>query len=152
MLAPAQLAALRAYIDADPTFAPWIAGGNDQQIADEINRRTVPVVGSVSRSRFAMWCGATGLRAAIADHAANQASQLRSIALTLEDFLLGGVADELHLSDPVNQAMVGAWVQAGALTQPQADELIALATTQQPVFGHAIGNIDVACAFGRMGV
>lgn len=145
-------AALRAYIDTDPTFAPWVAGGNDQQIADAINARTVPVVGGVGRSRFAMWCGATGLRSAIADHAANAASPLRAIALTIQDFLLGGVSDAIHLDDPQNQAMLGAWVSVGALTQAQADELIGLATTQQPVFGQTISNIDVACAFGRTGV
>ena len=144
--------ALHDYIIADPVFAPWIAGGNDQQIADEINTRTVAVVGSVSRAKFAMWCGATGVRVAIEDHAANPASPLRASALTLKDFLLGGVADSLHIADPMNAAMLAGWIAAGAITQAQADQLVAMATTQEPVFGQQIGNIDVARAFGRWGI
>lgn len=144
--------ALKTYIDSDSVFAPWIEGGNDQQIADEINSRSVFKVGSVSRSRFAMWCGATGLRAVIQDHAENSQSPLRAVCLTLLDFLQGGVSDELHLDDPMNQVMLGAWVQAGALTQDQVDALTVLATTAEPVFGRAVNNLDVAKAYGRMGV
>lgn len=150
-MTPAQLAALAAYIAADPVFAPHLAAGSDQQIADIINARTEPVVGGVSRARFAIWAGSTGLRAVIADHAATQGSPLRSIALTLTDFLVGGVADTLDLSDISNQQMLGAWVAVGALTQAQADELIALATTDQPVFGH-LSNTDIARALGRNGL
>jgi hypothetical protein len=146
-----QLAALAAEITSNPVYADWIANGNDQQIADALNATTRPVVGSLSRSRFSMWCGVSGLRAAIADHAANPASPLRAVALTVQDFLLGGVADSIDFADPANQAMLQAWVQAGALTQAQVDELLALATTQQPVFG-TVSNLDVARALGRTGV
>jgi hypothetical protein len=146
-----QLAALAAEITSNPTYAEWVANGNDQQIADALNATTQPVVGSLSRSRFSMWCGVSGLRAVIADHAANPASPLRAVALTVQDFLLGGVADSIDFSDPANQAMLQAWVQAGALTQVQVDELLALATTQQPVFG-TVSNLDVARALGRTGV
>ena len=145
-------AALKTYIEADQTFDAWVLGGNDQQIADEINARTVDKVGGVSRAKFAMWCGVTGLRAAIADHAANPQSPLRSVALTIQDLLLGGVASELDMADATNQAMLGAWVHAGALTQTQADDLTAMATTQVPVFGQHISNLDVAKAFGRTGL
>jgi hypothetical protein len=141
-------AELKAYIEADPTFADYIAGGNDQDIAVAISARTVPVIGAVSRAKFAMWAGVTGLRASIQTHADAVDSPLRSIALTLLDFLQGGVSDELHLDDPANQAMLDAWIQAGALTQTQADDLMALATADQPVFG-SVSNLDVATAFGR---
>jgi hypothetical protein len=139
---------LRAYIEAQPEFVALIASGADQQICDEINTRTVPVVGSVSRARFAMWAGATGLRAVIQDHADNAQSPLRSVSLTLLDFMRGA-ADSLDLSDPLNQQMLAVWVQSGALNQTQADDLIALATTQQPLAGRLLGNIDIARAFGR---
>jgi hypothetical protein len=138
--------ALKDYIEADATFANDIAIGSDAGIADKINARSVSAVGGVTRSRFSMWCGATGLRGAIEDIAANPAHPLRSVALTVKDFLLGGVSDSLDLSDPVNQMMLGAWVQAGALTQVQADELIAMATVSQPVFGQNISHQDVAKA------
>lgn len=144
---------LRAYIDARPEFASWIAGGNDQQITDAINDTTVPVIGNVSRSKFAMWCGITGLRAKIEAHANNAASPLQSIALTIKDFLLGGSGvDAVNMGDPTNVAMLDAWIQAGALTTGQKDDLIVMATTNQPVFGQLLQNMDVAKAFGRMGM
>lgn len=143
--------ALRAYIDSDPVFLPLIAVGDDQGIADIINARTAPVVGMVPRSIFSMWCGVTGLRSAIEDAAGTAGHPLRSIALTVLDFLRGGVSEALDFADSRNQEMLGAWVQAGALTQPQADELVSLATTDQPVFGY-LHNLDIARAFGRMGV
>ena len=142
-------AELRAYIEAQPEFAAYIAGGNDQQICDEINARTVPVVGGVDRSRFAMWAGKTGIRAVIQDHAETTGSPLRSICLTLLDFLQGGVSDELAMNEPDNQQMLGVWVALGAITQEQADDLIAMATTPQPLAGKVLSNIDIARAFGR---
>lgn len=139
-------AALKTYIEADPVFADHVASGWDAEIARIINERTVPVLGSVSRARFAMWCGATGLRAVIQDHADNPTSQLRSIALTLLDFLQGGVSDSLDMADASNQAMLAAWVSTGEITQPQADELLAMATTDQPIFGQPVHHLDIAKA------
>ena len=145
-------AELRAYIEAQPEFAAFIAGGNDQDICDAINLRTVPVVGSVARSKFSMWCGSTGVRSKIQDHADNPASPLRAISLTLLDFLQGGVSEALDLADSTNQQMLGVWVALGEIAQTQADELIAMATTQEPIAGRQLGNVDIAKAFGRMGV
>lgn len=142
---------LRAYIEAQPEFADYIAYGQDLQICDAINLRTVPVVGGVSRARFAMWAGKTGIRAAIQYHADTQSSPLRSICLTLLDFLQGGVSDELAMNEPDNQQMLAVWVQLGEITQAQADDLMALATTQQPVAGRVLSNGDIALAFGRNG-
>lgn len=138
--------ALKTYIQADPAFPALIAIGSDAGIADAINARSVQVVGTISRADFAKWCGATGLRAAIQDHADNSASPLRSIALTILDFLRGGVSETLDMADTSNQMMLDAWVQAGALTQIQADQLIVMATHSQPVFGQTIGHSDVAKA------
>lgn len=142
-------AELRAYIEAQPEFAAFIASGNDQGICDAINLRTIPVVGSVARSKFSMWCGSTGVRSKIQDHADNPASPLRAISLTLLDFLQGGVSEALDLADATNQQMLGVWVALGEITQTQADELIAMATTEQPLAGRTLSNIDIACAFGR---
>jgi type IV secretory pathway VirB2 component (pilin) len=142
-------AELRAYIEAQPEFADFIANGNDQQICDAINQRMVPVVGGVSRSRFAMWAGKTGIRATIQDHAGTQGSPLRAICLTLLDFLQGGVSESLDLSEPDNQQMLGIWVAMAEITQSQADDLIAMATTLQPMAGRILGNIDIARALGR---
>lgn len=144
--------ALRAYIDADPAFVGWIAGGNDQQIADEINARTVGSVSHLPKAAFSVWVGKSGLRAAIEDHASNAQSPLRSIALTIKDFLQGSVPDFIDFSIPDNLTMLDAWVTAGAITTDQKNQLLALATVQLPIFGRLVSNIDVAIAFGRTGV
>ena len=109
-------------------LAPHIASGNDAAIADVLNRRDIPALGAVDRATFAMWVGATGLRAAIQDHADAVGSPLRSVSLTLLDCLQGGVANSLDMSSAQHQMMLGAWVQTGAISQAQHDELLALAS------------------------
>ena len=109
-------------------LAQHVAAGNDAAIADILNRRYILVTGCVDRATFAMWCGSTGLRAAIQDHAGNAASPLRAIALTLLDFLQGGVAPSLDLAKPANLGMLAAWVAAGAITPEQRTELMEMAT------------------------
>jgi hypothetical protein len=150
-MTPAEIIALRAHIDATPTYADWVANGNDQQIAEAVSALTAPVVGGVSRSRFAMWAGKTGVRSVIQDHANTVGSPLRSISLTLLDFLQGGVSDSLDFAEADNQMMLAVWIQMAAITQAQADDLLAMATTEKPVFG-AVSNTDIAVAFGRTGM
>lgn len=150
-MTPAEIIALRAHIDATPAYADWVANGNDQQIAEAVSALTAPVVGGVPRSRFAMWAGKTGIRAVIQDHAYTVGSPLRAICLTLLDFLQGGVSDELAMNESDNQYMLSKWVEINAITQQQADDLLAMATTQMPVFG-AVSNTDIAVAFGRTGL
>lgn len=90
-------------------------------------------VGSVSRAVFSMWCGRTGLRAAIEEHAANVNSPLRSIAITLEDFLRGGTTDAVDFGHPDNIYMLEVWGQAGAISVEQAAEIIELASEPDPI-------------------
>lgn len=89
-------------------------------------------VGSVTREQFAGWAAGNGLRAKIEDCAGTPGHPLRSIALTLLDVLRGGFTG-IDLSSASNQAMLAAWVAADAITQAQADELITLATTPDPI-------------------
>jgi len=90
-------------------------------------------VGSVSRAIFSMWCGRTGLRVAIEDHARNTESPLRSIAITLEDFLRGGTTAAVDFGHPDNIYMLNVWEQAGAITSEQVQEIITLATEPDPI-------------------
>jgi hypothetical protein len=161
-------AALQDFILADPELsalagAPGPNGdypeSQDQTIVDVLRSRTVPVYGPISRADFGVWAASTGVRAVIQDHADNQASPLRSSALTLLDFLRGGLAPSLDFGRPENLAMLEAWVQAGAIStgeQGQKEALLALATQQISVAeqqGFAgLGNLDVARALGRHGV
>ena len=90
-------------------------------------------VGSVSRAVFSMWCGRTGLRVAIENHANNVDSPLRSIAITLEDFLRGGTTDAVDFGHPDNMYMLEVWGNAGAISVEQAAEIITLATIPDPI-------------------
>ena len=96
-------------------------------------------VGQVDRADFAMWAAVNGMRSKIEDHAANSQSPLRDAALACRD-LIQGAANSIDFSLTPNQTMLGAWVQVGALTQAQADTLLALATRPAP-----ITEFDVRC-------
>lgn len=136
-------AQLLALIDersaADPAFAALVAGRIDADIAAALSASRTRV-GSVQRQDFAIWCAATGLRAAIEDAANTAGHPLRSVALTLLDLLRGGVADTIDFSLPENLGMLGGWVDAGGCTQAQADALLAMATTADPIGVDAVSD------------
>lgn len=122
------LVALRDEIETGPlaeSLAPLVSAGNDGAIAALLNADYATETGSISRAMFAIWAAQTGMRSAIRDHALNINSPLRSIAITLEDFL-GGAADSLDFAMSENQTMLAAWVSVGGCTQEQADSLLAL--------------------------
>lgn len=102
------------------------AGGADATIVTILNQPRYDVYGDVSRAVFAMWCGSTGLRTVIQQHADNLASPLNAAALTILDFLRGGVAESIDFAIDDNQQMLGAWVSADGISQAQADELLAM--------------------------
>ena len=121
--------ALKTFIETN--YPSDAAEGNDGIILAQLNAASGTTTQSVERSIFAMWAGVTGLRAAIQDHADNVASPLRSIALTLLDFLQGGISDNLNLSMQANIDMLNSWVAATAITTQQRDDLLTLA--QKPI-------------------
>lgn len=146
------MAALQTEILSGPisaSLASFVADGNDGAIAALLNADYATETRSISRSLFAIWCAQTGMRAAIRDHALNVDSPLRSIAITLEDFL-GGAADSLDFAKPENQGMLAAWVAAGGCTQTQADSLLALCqvavSRAYQVVGKSVTATDVAQA------
>lgn len=104
-------------------YAALISAGDTAGIAELITQTTADAPGSVSRAWFAMWAGRTGLRGRIEDAAADKGSPLRSIALTLLDFLRGGVAESLDLANQANVEMLDAWEMAGAITADQRTQL-----------------------------
>lgn len=108
-----------------------LAGGDVHAIANAVSVGRVRV-GQVDRADFAMWAAVNGMRSKIEDHAANSQSPLRDAALACRD-LIQGAANSIDFSLTPNQTMLGAWVQVGALTQAQADTLLALATRPAPI-------------------
>lgn len=127
-------------------LAPLIVTGDDGAIAELLNAPYTNITGSISRALFAIWCAQTGMRSAIRDHGLNAASPLRSIAISLEDFL-GGAAETLDFAMSENQTMLAAWVQAGGCTQAQADSLIALCqvpvSRAEQVVGRAVTDLEI---------
>lgn len=107
-------------------LAPLIVARNDADIVAVMNRKDIAVYGTISTNDLAIWSASSGLRAAIQDHANNAASPLRSIALTLLDLLTGNLERALDFGIAANVAMLEAWVTAGAITENQRDELLAL--------------------------
>lgn len=89
-------------------------------------------VASVPRATFARWAAATGMRAAIADHAINAQSPLRASALALLD-VLNGAAESIDFGAAENLQMLQAWVTVDALSAEDRDALVALATVPDPV-------------------
>lgn len=141
---------LRSEIETGPlseSLAPLVLAGDDGAIAARLNDDDYATeTGSIARSMFAIWAAQTGMRSAIRDHAQNVNSPLRSIAITLEDFL-GGAADSLDFAMSENQTMLAAWVSVGGCTQEQADSLLALCqrsvSRAQQSMGEPVTELDV---------
>ena len=120
---------IRAAINADPDILALVP--DTQAIADALSVGRVKV-GTVSREWLATWSASNGMRAIMQDVSETAGHPLRSIALATL-YVLAGAADGIDLSQSQNIAMVQAWVTAGAMPQIEADNLIALATTPDPV-------------------
>ena len=120
---------IRSAINADPAILALVP--DTQAIADALSVGRVKV-GTVSREWMATWSASNGMRAVMQDVSETVNHPLRSIALATLD-VLAGAADGIDLSQPQNIAMVQAWVTAGAMPQIEADNLVALATTPDPV-------------------
>lgn len=89
-------------------------------------------VASVTRAAFASWAAKTGMRAKISDQSVTAASPLRSSALALLD-VLNGASETIDFASAENIAMLNGWVQATLLSQADHDELLLLATVDDPV-------------------
>ena len=118
--------------------AQVLTGRDPHAIADAVSLGRV-IVGRVARSDFALWAATTGMRSKIEDTAVNTQSPLRDAALACQDLILGA-ADSIDFSKPANLGMLAAWVKYGGLTQANADGLLAIATTPNP-----ITEFDVRC-------
>lgn len=131
-------------------LAPLVAADDAAGIVAILNGPRYPTITGLYRNDFAAYAASTGLRAAISDHASNAASPLRSVALGLLDFLAASDNRWLGLSGAGSQAMLQAWVAAGAITAAQRDAINALATQSigraQIVFGRLVTEHDVVTA------
>lgn len=136
-MTPEQRAALEALIGrpfTDPEaaqaaahVAAWAIG----PLAAMLSPLRQPVLGTVPTEQFAAWAASTGMRAVIEDKAAAAGDPLRASALALRDVLMGSIPG-IRLDHAGNQAVLTAWVTAGALSQANRDSLTALGTRAAP--------------------
>lgn len=96
-------------------------------------------LGSVSREGFATWAAKTGVRERIEDYSQTAGHPLRSIALSLIDVLRSPTSG-IDFTSADNMSMLGAWVALGEITQAQADDLLAMATTNDPVSSQEVSK------------
>lgn len=111
-------------------LAEHIASGNDTAIAEILNRKDIDFIDSITIDEFSIWAAKTGMRAIIQDHADNINSPLRSIALTLIDFLVKPRDTIIRFNLPANMEMLNAWVTAGILKDTYKNDLLKLSTKQ----------------------
>ena len=119
--------------------AATLATRNPALIAAEVSVGRTTLAG-IGRADFAVWAAVTGLRTVIEDTAATVGDPLRATALTMVDFLRGGVADTFDMGSAANQTMLIAWVAMGKMTAAQKVELEMKATIPDPVT-----EFDVRC-------
>lgn len=115
-------------------IAPHSAIGSDQAIADILNRRDIPVPGTITTNDFVVWAASSGQRAVIEDTAADTQDPLRSIALALQDLVRGNLQQGLDFARPETVAMADAWLTAGKMDQTDYD---ALMTASQKLISRA---------------
>lgn len=128
-------------------IAQHIADRNDAAIFALLSKKDISVTGAVTIDVFSSWATLTKMRSAIQDHAANPASPLRDMALTLIDFFGKPRDTFIDFGNPDNIYMLNIWVVAGVLSIPQRDVLLAKATklvSRADQLGVSIADISSA--------
>jgi hypothetical protein len=120
----------------DPLLAP--DNRNDVAIAEILSAGRARL-GALRKTTFQTWAAHTGVRASIEDHAHNDVSPLQSIALTLRDFLWSDTS-VIYFDVQENVDMLQAWVSANAITQEQANDLLAKASSPDPIHYNAVSD------------
>lgn len=124
---------------------PEYSGLTNQQAADAINAVTVPVVGQLTRNKFYIWCARHDGLYKLQQETAPQVRGLTMAVLALMQS--DAVID---LSDPELAGMASALVAANVFSQPQIDDLFAIATSNKSkgeIIGVGVVNAgDVAQA------
>lgn len=142
--------ALLAEVTNDPVGLGY-AGKTDDEIAALLNTADRVVSASLlPLSTVGIWAAKTGVRAKIGQHAANDASPVQSVCLTILDLLQGLNGPPLELDNADNAAMIDALVAVGVMTAGDKTGLLALGETRTsralelPGWGVAVQAPDVA--------
>lgn len=121
-------------LDYDPAgigYAPLLAAGSANQVADLLNEPRYDAFGSVPITPLLEWIAAHGIMARLRAAAAGDNAEIASIAEVALMLVSNPNIPALDLSRPRVQAMLTALTQAGVIPQEAHDELLSLATVQQ---------------------
>ena len=130
---------LRDEIRSNPDCADALARRDCDELA-RIASIDRTATGPIEKKDFAIWCAASGMRAAIEDHASNPASPLRAIALSLKDFLVGPPDAGIDFNEPGNQQSLAAWEAVGAISGEQKAQLLAMGIKPAPVSAYEVAE------------
>lgn len=125
-------AALRDELTADPAgmgYAPLLAAGSANQVADLLNESSQEGLGSVPITPLLEWIAAHGIMARLRAAAARPDADVASIAEVALMLVSNPNIPALDLSRPRVQAMLGALAQAGVIPAAAQAELLGMATT-----------------------
>lgn len=108
---------------------------SDQEAADALNAKVIPVVRNIPTVEVATWAAENGLMAALwaaersPDTPAALYGAIKTLLTVLERLDEWRILDENSNPTQAATQMMGGLMQAGIMTQEQADELLAMATT-----------------------
>lgn len=105
-------------------LAGFVTSGLDGMVAEVLNRKDIPVNGTLSWSDFSAWAAATGVRADIDDWKISANRSVRAIALTLLDGLQRGEGS-IDFSLQSIQGMLNALVAFNLLSTDDKTSLLA---------------------------
>lgn len=126
-MTPAQLAALRSELAADPEvigYAAHLSAGELGAVCDLLNAQSQTAPGELSAARAITWA-ASGPMAKIVDTSNDTASPARASCLAFLQSLKSGMPVDMTNSGIVE--LFAGWVGAGVITQAQSDAAFDLA-------------------------
>ena len=126
--------ALRTEIQADPDalgYAPLMAAGSHNQVADALNEPRYPSPGKVDIATALIWIAKHGLMARLRAATGGDNAQVASIAEVALLLVQNPNIPAIDLALPDVQQMFAVLVAAGVITADGRDELFVASTVMQ---------------------
>lgn len=116
---------------AEEISRPEYSGKTNQEICDLLNEEVIPIVEDISAGQFLTWLTSVGGFTKLATHAATQLGaplyDSAQAALRVAGY---NASERFHIEDPLVQAQMDAFVQAGVFTELEHDSLMAIGSRQ----------------------
>lgn len=128
------MSVLRNELIMDPHhlgYAPLLAAGSANQVAELLNQPRYETLGSVPITPLLEWIAVHGIMARLRAAAAGEDAQVASIAEVALMLVSNPNIPALDMSRPRVQEMLQVLAVAGVITQAAHDELVELATVPE---------------------